>query len=128
MKNIKNGRKASIGSSLHDKKSFVNPKSLKYLKNKRGDIPVEEILLIKAEISKQKKNLLKGQLQHEHNPKITKYARKLKRKGTVFSRLYEDGQRRVNSPKNPMKSHLHNPLQEYYENGSNRNSSPGKHH
>lgn len=79
------------------KGSFVNKKSLHYLKDKRARAPVEEILMNRGEIAKWKKNALKEKLMHNHSPQITDYAKNLKRQGSVFQRLYQDGKRRVHS-------------------------------
>lgn len=78
-------------------KGFVNRNSEKLLKNLRPqNVPVEEILLSKAEISEMKKRKLEEYLKSSHQPQICPKSRtivKNKDKREVFDRLYQDSVR-----------------------------------
>lgn len=74
---------------------FVNKNSVKLLEKVRPkNVPVEEILLSKAEINEMKKQQLKINLQSSHQPQICKNSRSIvsgkKDKREVFDRLYQD--------------------------------------
>ena len=80
-----------------ENRGFVNKNSEKLLKNLRPqNVPVEEILLSKAEISEMKKWKLKEFLKSSHQPQICPKSRNIGKnrdKREVFDRLYQDSVR-----------------------------------
>jgi hypothetical protein len=89
-----NERRSHYTVDKEDSKSFVNRKSEIYLKT-RQNIPIEESLLNKGEITKQKHEDLRNFLKPSHKPKLV--AKQPKRRSTdnilVFDRLYNQKSR-----------------------------------
>lgn len=83
---------------------------------------MEEILINRGEIAKWKKKALKEKLMPNHSPQITSYAKNLKRQGSVFQRLYQDGKRRVySSQRNTRNSNKRDGSHKKKPNGNKKN-------
>lgn len=104
-------RSAYVADTPNSRQSFVNPKSLAYLKSRQSH-PIEDLLLQKGDIAKQKLLQLREALRPSYHPTLITKKHKSRRSETVsvFDRLYsktgylsfnaDKSQPRVSAPTN----------------------------
>ena len=82
-------RSTYVVNTPNSRQSFVNPKSLSYLKNRQSH-PIEDLLMQKGDIAKQKLTQLREALRPSYQPTLMAKRQKSRHSetGSVFDRLY----------------------------------------